>query len=59
MGWGSGFNCSGVSACVILVLRGCIWNFPAVSLVLPPFDDTGCLGYPPRRVVYPRGFHPG
>ena len=38
---------------VIHVLRECIWNAPAVSLVLPVFDDTGSLGYPPRQVVCP------
>ena len=32
----------------ILVLRECIWNAPAVSLVLPTSDDTGSLGSPPR-----------
>ena len=37
---------------VVLVLRECIWNAPAVSLVLPVFDDTSSLGSPPRRVVY-------
>ena len=37
---------------VILVLRECIWNAPAVSLVFPAFDDIGSLGSPPRRVVY-------
>ena len=26
---------------LILVLCGCIWNAPSVSLVLPAFDDTG------------------
>ena len=41
----------------ILVLRECIWNAPAVTLILPSFDDTGSLGSPARRVVYPRGFH--
>ena len=25
---------------VILILRECIWNAPAASLVLPGFDDT-------------------
>ena len=30
---------------VILVLRECVWNVPAVSLSLPAFDDTGSLGY--------------
>ena len=33
----------------------CIWNAPAVSLVLPAFDDTRSLGSPPRQVVYPLG----
>ena len=59
MGWGeSGFNCWGVGggrARVILVLRECIRNAPAVPLVLPPFDNTGSLGFPPRQVVYPPG----
>ena len=40
---------------VILVLRECIWNAPAVPLVLPTFDDTVSLGSPPRHVVYPPG----
>ena len=40
---------------VILLLYECIWNAPAVSLVLIIFDDTGFLGYPPRRVDYPSG----
>ena len=40
---------------VYLVLRECIWNAPAVSLVLTTFDDTGSLGSPPRQVVYPPG----
>ena len=38
---------------VILVLRECIWNTPAVSLFLPAFDDTGSLGSPPRQTAYP------
>ena len=41
----------GASARVILVLRECIWNAPAVSLVLLAFYDTGSLGSPPRQVV--------
>ena len=41
---------------VILVLRECIWNAPAVSLVLPAFDDTGSLGFPPRHVIYPHDY---
>ena len=45
----------GDRARVILVLRECIWNGLAVSLVLLAFDVTGSLGNPPRRVVYPPG----
>ena len=45
----------GDCARVILVLREFIWNAPAVSLVLPAFEDTDSLGSPPRRVVYPPG----
>ena len=45
----------GACAVVILVLRECIWNEPAVSLVLPAFDVTGSLGSSPRQVVYPPG----
>ena len=40
---------------IILVLRGCIGNAPAVLLVLPSFDGTGSLGSLARRVVYPLG----
>ena len=40
---------------VILVLHECIWNAPAVLLVLPAFDDTGSLDSLPRRLVFPRG----
>ena len=40
------------SALVILVLGECIRNVPALSLVLPTFDDTGSLGFAPRRVFY-------
>ena len=47
------------SARAILVLLESIWNAPVVSLVLPAFDVTGSLGYPPRRVVYICGFHSG
>ena len=39
---------------VVLVSRECLWKRLAVSLVLPSFDDTGSLGYLPRR-----GIHPG
>ena len=34
------------------------FNAVVVSLVLIAFDDTGSLGYPPRRMVYLHGFHP-
>ena len=37
---------------VILVLRECIWNVPAVSIVPSAFDDTSSLGSPPRQVFY-------
>ena len=40
-------------ACVILVLRECIWNAPTASLVFPDFDDIGSLGYSLSQVVYP------
>ena len=45
----------GQRACVrvFLVLRKCIWNAPAVSFVLPAFDDTCSLDSPSRQVVYP------
>ena len=39
MGWG----CLGARARVILHLRVCIWNAPAVSLGLPMLGDTGHL----------------
>ena len=41
--------------CVILVLRECIWNVTGVLFVIPASDDTGCLGFPPHRMVYPPG----
>ena len=43
----------GARTLIILVLRECIRNAPAVSLVLPAFDDTGSMGSPLRQVVYP------
>ena len=43
----------GARALFILVLRECIWNMPAVSLVLPAFNDTGSLGSLPHQVDYP------
>ena len=52
---GSIFGGLGARARVILVLRECLWNAPTVSLVFPAFEDTGSLGSPPRRVVYPPG----
>ena len=45
----------GPRARVILVLRECMWNVPEVSIVLPAFNDTGSLVYPPRQVIYPPG----
>ena len=45
----------GARARVILVLCECIWNAPAVSLVLPTFDGTGSLDSPLRKVVYSPG----
>ena len=45
----------GASACVIVVLRECILNVPAVSLVLSTYNDTGSLGSPPRQVIYSPG----
>ena len=39
-------------ALVLFFFSECIWNAPAVSLVLPAFDETGSHGSPPRRVVY-------
>ena len=36
---------------VILVVREWIWNAHVVLLILLPFNDTGSLGYPPRRMV--------
>ena len=58
MGWGSLGQLMGVQGsrvCVILVLHEYILNAPAISLVLPTFDNTGSLGFPPRQVVYPPG----
>ena len=42
----------GAHAHVILVLRECTWDEPAVSLLLPALDDTESPDYPPRRVIY-------
>ena len=58
IGWGSLGSIVGGQAArtrVILILRECVWNAPAVLLVLPAFDDTGSLGSPPHQVVYPLG----
>ena len=56
--WGAGslgLIVGGQGACihVILILCECIWNAPMVLLVLPTFDNTGSLGFPPHQVVYP------
>ena len=40
---------------VIPVLGECIWNAPAISLVLPAFDGTGSLGSLPPQLVYTPG----
>ena len=50
---GSIFGESGACALNNLILRECIWNAAAVSLVHPTFDDTGSLSSPPRQMVYP------
>ena len=57
--WVQLFGDQGARTRVILVLRECIWKAPVVSLVFLVFDDTGSLGSPPRRVVYPPGSTPG
>ena len=51
MGEGS----QGSRARVIPVLLERIWDAPAVSFVLPTFDDTDSLGFPRRWVAYPPG----
>ena len=53
----AGWRESGARALVLFVLRECIWNALAVSLILPAFDDTVSLVSPPRQVVL--WFHPG
>ena len=57
MGWGGVwvqlFGDQRACARAIIVLRECIWNALAVSLVLPAFDDTGSVGSSPRRVFIP------
>ena len=53
--WGS----LGSRARVILVLRECIRNTPAVLLVLPTFDDTSSLGSSPHWVIYLPGSNLG
>ena len=53
MGWGeAGFNCWGVRGPELILFLFYV-NEPAVSLILPAFDDTGSLDFPPRQVVYP------
>ena len=52
--WVQLLRVQGTCARVTLVLRECTLNTPAVSLVLPAFDDTVSQGNPPRRAVYPR-----
>ena len=48
----------GARACFTLALREWIWNAPVISLILPAYDNTGSLGYPPHPVVYPSVFQP-
>ena len=57
VGGESGFTCWGgqVAHAQVIVLCECFWNAPTVSLVLPAFEDTGSLSFPPRQVVYPPG----
>ena len=58
MMWGSlSSNVGGqeARARVILVLRGCIWNTFAISIVLRIFYDNSSLGSTPRHLVYPPG----
>ena len=57
--WVQLLGVQGPRAHVIFVLRECIWTAPLVSLLLPAFNDTGSLGYPQFRLVYPIGFGPG
>ena len=52
--WVQLLGSQGAHARVTLVLRECIWNAPAASLVHLAFSDTGSLGSPLRQVVYPR-----
>ena len=51
-GGGSGFNCWGVRARVTLILHECIWNAPAISLILIASGNTGSLDFNPRQVIY-------
>ena len=59
--WGGGLGSvvggSGGPFLCHLVLRECIWNAPAVLLVLQAFDDAGSLGSPPRQMVYSPWFN--
>ena len=43
--WVQLYGSQGARDHVIFVLRECILKAPAVSLVLPGFDDTGPLGF--------------
>ena len=60
MGWGeSGSIVWGVKGLALMLFLFYVnvsgMRPPAVSLVLPAFDDTGSLGSPLRQVVYPPG----
>ena len=48
-GWDS---VGGVRDRVVIVVCECIWNGFTVLHVLPNLDNTGSLGYPPRRMAY-------
>ena len=54
--WVQLLEVQGACVRIIFVLRECIWNTPAVLLVLSAFDDNGSLGNPPCQMVYPPGF---
>ena len=54
--WVQLLESQGARARVILVLRECFWNALRVSLVIPAFDDTNSLSFPPHQVVYHSGY---
>ena len=54
-GWVHLLGAQEVRVRVILVLHECILNAFVVHLVLPTFDVTNSLGFPPRLVAYQLG----